>query len=311
MRRLLPLCVRCLHLLLSSFFPYYLHIALLIWDIIRVRYQTFTNSIPLKRMGGNIRQVFCSINLPPIYNYSLSVCQTLNDKGKKAKSFSPLCHVATQVWSPANPHAMRAAASGQGHERSHGPSSAILCWALWTLSCTRAGGCWSPPQGKVMGQPLQTGQAAGTSAGALFAPASLGWRASGLWAHGALREAGLSRSLWTPLSGEALQLRLEGNPVSPSFLSPPHPSPPLPSFTSELTAPYFKKSTDPVAEWKTEESHKVNMLGAHWGHSCKGRKEKKKKSNKRYSNKENPFSIYQVLLPQPLWMRHLLHSLRI
>lgn len=40
-------------------------------------------SILSEIMGGNTHQVFCSIKLPSVYNYSLSMSQTLNNKCKK------------------------------------------------------------------------------------------------------------------------------------------------------------------------------------------------------------------------------------
>lgn len=62
----------------------------------------------------------------------------------------------TQVPSPAKPHATRTTASVQGREQSYRPSSATPCCPLWALSCTGAGGCWSLPRGRVMGQPPQS-----------------------------------------------------------------------------------------------------------------------------------------------------------
>lgn len=72
-------------------------------------------TIPSKRMGGNIDHQFC---FPPIYNYSLSICQTLRNKGKRAKIFSPLCHIMTQVSSPAKPHEMSTTLSVQGQSQA-------------------------------------------------------------------------------------------------------------------------------------------------------------------------------------------------
>lgn len=201
----------------------------------------------------------------------------------------------TQVPSPAKPHAMRTTASVQGCKQSYRPSSTAPCCPLWALSCTGAGGCWSLPQGRVMGQPPQSlgQQPAPLQVPCLPQPP---W-GDVHWANGVLEEG----PPWIPPLGGASQLPLAGNPKPPPF----------PPFICQWTDwSSFWKSVGPeipIAEWKAEESHKFNNLGAWWGHSC-NRREEKKKSNKRCSNKENPFSIYQALFPQPLWMPHLLHS---
>jgi len=108
--------------LFSLLLPPYCHVrtrTLSEYDIKR----SFCKPIPLKRTSGNIHQVFFSVNFPPVYSYPLSMCQTLNNKGKKAKLFSLLCH-GTNV-KPSKATCMTAT-SVTGHERSHGPSSVIL-----------------------------------------------------------------------------------------------------------------------------------------------------------------------------------------
>lgn len=147
-------------------------------------------------------------------------------------------------------------------KRTGGNVHQVLClltFLLFIIILPGAGGCWSLPWGRVMVQPpAKTGWAPSTSTGALFAPASLGWCSLG----DVLMEP-WGKLGWATFSGPP--------PFRRSLAS----SPPLSSFASELTAPYFKKVQNLKHPFKAEESHKVNNSGVCWGHFCNGREEKK------------------------------------
>lgn len=128
----------------------------------------------------------------------------------------------------------------------------LLTFLLFIIILPGAGGCWSLPWDRVMVQPPQR-----------------------LGKHPA---PPLVPCLHQPLWGDVLCVMCSWSWDEPPSLDPPiqeEPcsflSPPLSSFASELTVPYFKKEQNLKHPWKAEESRKVNNSGVCWGHFCNRR----------------------------------------
>lgn len=170
-------------------------------------------TIPLKRVETKMS----GFVPPPIYSYSLSICQTLNNKGKKGQIiflFLPWHKCQAQ-----QSHMTWAQLCQLKAKPSLILTSLLTCWPLWTLSSTGAGGYWFPPWGRVMNQPskdwvstwyLYRYPVCSSLPGALCLAVGYSWSSEGNCAEP-----------HTPSSGWASQTHFAGNSqtqLSPVFI---------------------------------------------------------------------------------------------